>query len=147
MTATITVRAILSNVFYSYFVWKKQLHVISGSLQDSECCVNGFLLIWKFFSLDEIETCNQGVFSQQFVGYDTFHGNAHFLPLCKTKQQDHECNDFSGRRTCKRFFAPQILGFYHLLLQSKKNMHFHSKMACHLLLITSYLVTIVTDHH
>ena len=68
--------------------------MISGSLQDSECCVNGF------FSLDEIETSNQGVSSQQFVGYDTFHGNAHFLLLCKTKQQDHESNDFSGWQTC-----------------------------------------------
>ena len=146
MTATITVRAILSNVFYK-LCGKMHLHVISGSLQDSECCVNGFLVISNFFSLDEIETCNQGVFSQQFVRYDPFHGNAHFLLLCKTKQQDHESNDFSGRWACKTFFAPQILGFYHLFLRSKKNMHFHSKMACDLLLITSYLVTIVADHH
>lgn len=83
--------------FINILFGKMHLHVISGSLQDSECCVNGFLVISNFFSLDEIETCNQGVFSQQFVRYDTFHGNAHFLLLCKTKQQDHESNDFSGR--------------------------------------------------
>ena len=31
--------------------------------------------------------------------------------------------------------------------KSWKNMHFHSKMAWHLLLMTSYLITIVTDRH
>ena len=60
--------------------------MISGSLQDSECCVNGFLLISNFFSLDEIETCNQGVFSQQFVGYDTFHATIIFF--CSVKQNN-----------------------------------------------------------
>ena len=85
MTATITVRAILSNVFYK-LCGKMHLHVISGSLQDSECCVNGFLLISNFFSLDEIETCNQGVFSQQFVGYDTFHATIIFF--CSVKQNN-----------------------------------------------------------
>ena len=45
------------------------------------------------------------------------------------------------------FFILCMLCFTKSLKQVQNNMHFHSKWLDHLLFMTSYLVTIVTDHH